>query len=53
MSLDKIDGTFLPFLQMVLCFSSGVVYALLRDWGRALYWLAAGVLTCCVTYLLK
>jgi hypothetical protein len=39
-----------PILLIALDLSASVVYAVALDWRRALYWLAAAVLTACVTF---
>jgi len=39
-----------PTILIVLDVGAALVYALDMDWRRAIYWLAAAVLTTCVTY---
>lgn len=39
----------LPFVMIALSVLSAVVYAAACDWRHAGYWLAAAVLTLCVT----
>ena len=39
-----------PILLIALDLGASVVYAVALDWRRALYWLAAAVLTACVTF---
>jgi len=39
-----------PILLIALDLGASVVYAAAFDWRRALYWLAAAVLTACVTF---
>ena len=40
-----------PTILIVLDVAAAVVYASHRDWRHAIYWLAAAVLTTCVTFL--
>jgi hypothetical protein len=39
-----------PMLLIALDLGASVVHAVALDWRRALYWLAAAVLTACVTF---
>ncbi len=39
-----------PTILILLDFGGGAVYACYADWRRAIYWLAAAILTICVTY---
>jgi hypothetical protein len=39
-----------PTILIALDFGASVVYAVALDWRRSLYWLAAAVLTACVTF---
>ena len=39
-----------PILLIALDLGASVVYAVALDWRRALYWIAAAVLTACVTF---
>jgi hypothetical protein len=38
-----------PVTLIILDFGASIVYAWDGDWRRCIYWLAAGVLTWCVT----
>jgi hypothetical protein len=40
----------LPILLIALDLGASVTYAVALDWRRSLYWLAAAVLTVCVTF---
>ena len=46
--MDKV----LPTLIMAESFAAGVVYLWCGEWGRAVYWIAAGVLNLAVVYLI-
>lgn len=39
-----------PLTLIVLDIGASVVYACCYDWRRSIYWLAAAVLTACVTF---
>ena len=39
-----------PTVLIALNIGAAIVYAIARDWRRAIYWIAAAVLTACVTY---
>lgn len=39
-----------PTALILLDIGAAVVYATMLDWRRAIYWIAAAVLTTCVTY---
>jgi len=38
-----------PAMLIVLDLCAALVYALHKDWNRCIYWIAAAVLTACVT----
>lgn len=40
----------LPLVLILIDLGAAVVYALAFDWRRAVYWIAAAVLTACVTF---
>ena len=40
----------LPVIMIALSIGAGGIYALQGDWRRAVYWLAASVLTASVTF---
>jgi hypothetical protein len=42
--------TIFPAILIALDLGASVVYAVTLDWRRSLYWLAAAVLTACVTF---
>ena len=44
---------FLPVLIMVESFGAAIVYAWCRQWGSAIYWLAAGILQYAVIFGIK
>lgn len=39
-----------PMILIVLDIGAAIVYAGYFDWRRSIYWLAAAVLTACVTF---
>lgn len=39
-----------PVVLIVLDLAAAGVYAWYRDWNRCVYWIAAAVLTACVTF---
>ena len=39
-----------PIVLIMLDIGAAIVYGAALDWRRAIYWLAAGVLTACVTF---
>ena len=44
-----MDSRIFPIILIILDLGAAIVYALEFDWRRAIYWLAAAVLTFCVT----
>ena len=42
----------LPTVIMCESFAAGFVYLLCGEWGRAVYWIAAGLLNLAVVYLI-
>ena len=44
-----MDASIFPIILILLDLSAAIAYALQLDWRRAIYWLAAAVLTICVT----
>jgi len=40
----------LPTVLIVIDICASVPYAFAGDWRRTIYWLAAAILTACVTY---
>jgi hypothetical protein len=44
-----VDPRIFPVVLIVLDFAASIVYATQLDWRRSIYWLAAAVLTICVT----
>ena len=45
-----MNPRFFPTVLMVLDVCAGVVWACQGDWRKAIYWIAAAVLTYTVTY---
>lgn len=43
------DPRLFPVILIVLDLAAAFVYGLALDWRRCIYWLAAAVLTLCVT----
>jgi hypothetical protein len=39
-----------PSIQILVCLSSAIMYALAHDWRKAIYWLAAATITASVTF---
>jgi hypothetical protein len=55
MQFTKIKGVkmskyIFPIFLIVLDFGAAIVYAFNKDFKMALYWIAAAVLNCCVTF---
>jgi len=46
----KIPPLLFPIVLIALDFAASAVYFNVLDWRKAIYWLAAGVLTICVTF---
>lgn len=40
----------LPILLIIIDFCAAIVYLIKGDIKHGIYWIAAGVLTCCVTF---
>ncbi len=40
----------LPTVLIIIDLCASIPYAFAGDWRRFIYWIAAGVLTTCVTY---
>jgi len=49
---DFIEKIF-PTLLIILDLCAAIVYLINTKWGHVGYWLAAAVLTFCVTYAMK
>lgn len=47
--MSLVDPRLFPAILIVLDLGAAVVYGFHLDWRRATYWLAAAVLTFCVT----
>lgn len=39
-----------PITLIILDLGAALMYALNKDWKMAIYWMAAAVLNCCVTF---
>ena len=48
--LEMMVEKIFPTVLMVLDIGAAIVNAIAGDWRRAIYWIAAAVLTACVTY---
>ena len=47
--MSELAKSFFPTLLIILDLAASVVYLFHSDWRRAIYWLAAAVLTLTVT----
>lgn len=48
-----IPAKLFPTLLIILDFAGAIQYGIDKDFGRAIYWCCAGLLTYSVTYLMK
>lgn len=50
MTYQNLINQVFPICQMLLAVFAAIVYAFDADWRHTLYWLAAAVITACVTF---
>ena len=46
-------GTIIASVNMLLCVSAAIGYAVQKDWGRAVYWACAFGITYAATFMIK